>query len=224
MQENLGIVGFPVHTSLTLLSVGHGFLSFLFKLLLHLESSMGIPSQPTTSRREPGQQLRWIAPEVAYSDGRFLAAGSAIVSVLREAATRSPRRRCRLCFHAGPESAQQEMLIVMHRDSYVRPHRHFGKVETLMVVEGEADALIFDESGRLDEQITMSSPGAQGDFFYRMPERIFHTLRFRSEWFVFVETTIGPFRPSNSEGAPWAPPESEPEAGRAYLSGLGSVV
>jgi cupin fold WbuC family metalloprotein len=115
------------------------------------------------------------------------------------------------------------MLIVMHRDSYVRPHRHSGKVETLMVVEGEADTLLFDASGRVTAQIPMSSPSQGGHFFYRMPPETFHTLRFSSEWFVFVETTIGPFRMELSEGAGWAPPESDPAAGHDFLRRLCSA-
>jgi cupin fold WbuC family metalloprotein len=166
--------------------------------------------------------LKWVAPEVAYSDGSFLSVGPEIVSVLKQAAARSPRKRCRLCFHAGPESAQQEMLIVMHRDSYVRPHRHFGKVETLMVVDGEADALIFDEAGHVTDNIPMTAPGAGGHFFYRMPTETFHTLRFKSEWFVFIETTIGPFTTASSEGAVWAPPETDPQVGNAFLAALKS--
>ena len=89
-----------------------------------------------------------------------------------------------------------------------------------MVVEGVADAIIFDDWGRPIKEIAMSVPGPRGDFFYRIPEGIFHTLRFRSEWFVFLETTIGPFSTDSSENAPWAPPDSQPDAGRDFLSGL----
>lgn len=168
-------------------------------------------------------RLSWVTPEVAYSDGSFLSVGSGIVDILKSAAAVSLRRRCRLCFHADADSGQQEMLIVMHRDSYVRPHRHFGKVETLMVAEGEADALLFCEAGNTVREIAMTAPGGGGDFFYRMPEKIYHTLRFKSEWFVFVETTIGPFDPLQSEGASWAPPEDQASAGHAFLAKCHSV-
>lgn len=166
------------------------------------------------------RHLVWQSPEVVYSDGLFRSVGSEIVTVLKAAAAKSERRRCRLCFHGSPEARQQEMLIVMHRDSYVQPHRHIGKVETLMVAEGAAETLLFDELGHLAEVIPMTAPGGVGHFFYRMPERAFHTLRFQSEWFVFVETTIGPFSAASSERAPWAPPESDPLAGHAYLASL----
>lgn len=164
-----------------------------------------------------GARLRRIAPEVYQSDGAFLAADAQTVAMLKAGAAGSPRRRCRLCFHAGPDSAQQEMLIVMHASTYVRPHRHFGKVETLTVIEGAADALLFDDAGKVTELIQMGPAASGRPFFYRMPESRFHTLAFRSEWLVFLETTIGPFDPQRTEPAAWAPPEADPAAGHAWL-------
>lgn len=163
-------------------------------------------------------QIRQISPEVFQSDGRFLAAGPDMLDLLKEKALISPRKRCRLCFHAGPDAAQQEMLIVMNRASYVRPHRHFGKTETLGMIEGECDTLLFDENGNVTDVIPMTVPGQGGAFFYRMPEGIFHTLNFRSEWVCFVETTIGPFDPARTEPASWAPPETSPAEGHALIA------
>ena len=74
--------------------------------------------------------------------------------------------------------------------------------------------------GALTEQIAMAPAGTGGSFFYRMPPGLFHTLVFRSEWLVFIETTIGPFERSQTELAEWAPPETDPAAGHAYLAGL----
>jgi cupin fold WbuC family metalloprotein len=166
-------------------------------------------------------RLRNVSPEIVYSDGGFLAADATIIAMLKGRANAAPRRRCRLCFHADEDAAQQEMLIVMHRSSYVRPHRHRGKVETLTVVEGQCDALLFNEAGHVTQLISMSPAAEGGSFFYRMPPGLFHTIIFRSEWLVYLETTIGPFDRANSEAADWAPPETDVEAGHAYLSMLG---
>ncbi len=165
-------------------------------------------------------RLKFVSPEVVYSDGDFLAVDDEMVSMLRDRASVAPRRRCRLCFHSDAEAGQQEMLIVINNTSYVRPHRHFGKVETLSVIEGMCDAVLFDPNGVVTDVIAMSPAGNGGCFFYRMPEGVFHTLIFRSEWLAFVETTIGPFDPERSEAADWAPPETETEAGHIYLSNL----
>lgn len=165
-------------------------------------------------------QIREISPEVLYSDGRFLAVDSHMISKLKAYAKASERKRCRLCFHADADAIQQEMLIVMHNSSYVRPHRHFGKSETLMVIEGAADALLFNEQGIVETSLPMSPPDAGDMFFYKMPAGIYHTLSFRSEWFVFLETTIGPFDMSQSSHAEWAPPETDQPAGHTYMNSL----
>jgi cupin fold WbuC family metalloprotein len=165
-------------------------------------------------------RLREISPEVLYSDGGFLAIDQDTVTLLKEKAKISPKRRCRLCFHASSDDLQQEMLIVMHRSSYVRPHRHLRRAETLAIIEGRCKTLLFDTNGHITNILSMS-PAAEGcRFFYKMPPGIFHTLIFRSEWLVFLETTIGPFDPTSSEAAPWAPPETDAASGHAYLANL----
>jgi cupin fold WbuC family metalloprotein len=108
----------------------------------------------------------------------------------------------------------------MNRATYVRPHRHIGKVETLAIVEGECEAVLFNNAGDLIDVISMSAPELGDNFFYRMPEGLFHSLIFRSEWLVFIETTIGPFDRLQTELASWAPPETDPAAGHAYLASL----
>lgn len=167
--------------------------------------------------------LKQVSPEVFYSDGLFRAVGDAASAFLKEKASASPRRRCRICFHADPSAPQQEMLIAMHRTSYVRPHRHLTRLETLAVFEGHADALLFETGGSVSERIGMSPAREGGRYFYRMPAGVFHTLAFGSEWLVFLETTTGPFNPADTEGAVWAPPESEPVAGHRFLSGLAAL-
>jgi cupin fold WbuC family metalloprotein len=165
-------------------------------------------------------RLTHVSPEIIYSDGGFLAVDHSIIALLKDKAGKSARRRCRLCFHAGEDASQQEMLIVMHRSSYVRPHRHIGKMETMTLIEGACDALLFDEAGSVTEAVAMSPAADGGTFFYRMPDRVFHTLIFRSEWIVFLETTIGPFDRAMTETPEWAPPETDSAAGHVYLSGL----
>jgi len=165
-------------------------------------------------------RLRAVSPEVVYSDGNFLAVDGSTIALLKDMALAAPRRRSRLCFHADPSAAQQEMLIVMRRSSYVRPHRHHGKAETLSIVEGECDAVLFNPDGLVTDVVAMSPAAEGGSFFYRMPDGQFHTVIVKSEWLVFLETTIGPFEPTMTEAAEWAPPESDAQSGHAYLSEL----
>jgi cupin fold WbuC family metalloprotein len=161
--------------------------------------------------------LRQTSPEVLYAEPGIVTANGLLVATLKSLAEASPRRRARLCAHPAADAHQQEMLIVMHRDGYVRPHRHRAKTETFTVFEGEADALLFDETGAVTDVLHMGTVGSGRLFFYRMPEGVFHSLVLKTEWIVFLETTLGPFDPSMSQAALWAPPESELEEGRDFL-------
>ena len=55
-------------------------------------------------------------------------------------------------------------------------------------------------------------------FYYRVAESLYHTLLIRSEAAVFHEITNGPFRPGDTEFAPWAPAESDAEGIEHHVS------
>ena len=134
------------------------------------------------------------SPEVYYSTRAIGRADSALIEFLKVQAQASSKQRCRVCFHPSPEASQQEMMIAMHRDSYVPPHKHKGKGETLLVIEGDATAPIFDEDGTLSDAIRLGPPESGHTFFYRMPDDIYHGLWINTEWLIYIETTVGPFR------------------------------
>lgn len=164
--------------------------------------------------------LREVAPGVFYADRDVVTADGAVLDLLMSVARASPLRRARLCAHPDPEAEQHDMLIVSHKDTYVAPHRHLSKSETMLVLQGEADALLFDEGGNLETVLPMGPMGSGRTFFYRMPPGRFHGLDIRSEFLVFVESTRGPFRREATEDAPWAPAPDDAEGGRRYVERL----
>jgi cupin fold WbuC family metalloprotein len=166
------------------------------------------------------QDLRRESAEVYYGKGTIARADAAVVDFLKREAAAAPRRRCRLCLHASPEAHQQEMLIVMHRDSFVVPHRHVGNDETMLVLEGNALAPIFDDHGGLAEVIPMGPPDSGRTFLYHMPEGVWHGLEIDTDWLVYVETTIGPFRREATGFPPWAPGEKDLDGIVAFRSRL----
>ena len=161
-------------------------------------------------------ELRKESPEVYYARGTVARADGDVIAFLRREAAVAPRRRCRLCLHASPDARQQEMLIVMHRDSFVRPHKHAGKDETLLVLEGEALAPIFGESGEVIDVLALGPQGSGRTFFYHMPEGVCHGLVIESEWLVYVETTIGPFRRDATIFPRWVPDKADVAATSAF--------
>jgi cupin fold WbuC family metalloprotein len=159
-------------------------------------------------------------PEVFYSDAAIVTADDADIAELKRIAARNPRRRSRLCTHPGPSSGLHEMLIVHHRDAYVRPHKHSGKPESLHLIEGTARVVIFENDGHIRDVLEMAPYGSGKACYYRMPDEVFHTLLIGSEWLVFHETTAGPFDPSRTAFPDWAPDGSDPAATGNYLGRL----
>ena len=78
---------------------------------------------------------RRINDEVYVSDGPIVKVSRDDVEELKRLAGRTPRQRVRLCAHHRAEDALHEMLIVLGRGTYVRPHRHVNKTESFHVIE-----------------------------------------------------------------------------------------
>jgi cupin fold WbuC family metalloprotein len=158
--------------------------------------------------------------EVLYSEAAITAVNRADVAELKALAARNPRKRVRLCAHHRPGDKLHEMLIVHERSAYVRPHKHPGKSESVHIVEGQVEIVVFDDAGAITRVLELGEPATGRIFYYRMAEPAFHTLIVRSEVLVFHETTDGPFNRADTVFAPWAPADADPEAVSAFLSAL----
>ncbi|MDP2342935.1 MAG: WbuC family cupin fold metalloprotein [Deltaproteobacteria bacterium] len=143
-----------------------------------------------------------------------------VIAALKAAVPGSPLGRVRLCAHRHADDRVQEMLIVLGRASYVRPHRHLAKTESFHVVEGEADVVVFADDGAIERVVPLGPPGGGWSFFYRLQTSRFHTVLIRSEYLVIHETTNGPFRPDETVQASWAPADDDDDAVARYVAEL----
>ena len=134
-----------------------------------------------------------------------------MVEDLKEQAVKEPLRRFRFCMHYSVEDEVQESVIVFCRDTYIRPHRHRDdKAESYHIVSGAMKVLFFDDSGKVIRTMEMGEPGSGKTFFYRLSATMWHMPIPSSEYVVFHETSVGPFRKDESiEFAPWSPEKSD---------------
>lgn len=137
-------------------------------------------------------------------------------------ATRSaPRGRVRINMHGDGSDSLHQMIITMSPKSYIRPHKHPGKIESFHIIDGALDVVVFDNEGEIVRIVPMSSDPARGDAIcYRMSEPLYHTLIIRSATLTIHEITNGPFVPGGSIFAPFSPEEGDAEAVSAYLADL----
>lgn len=149
--------------------------------------------------------LRKINDEVFVATDSIVRFDREAVDFIKEKALNNKRGRARICFHKDIENSLHEMLIAMRYDSYVCPHRHLHKVESFHLVEGRADVVIFNESGEVIDVVKL---GPEHNFYYRLDAPYYHTLLIYSPLLVIHETTNGPFNPSDTDFAPFAPAEA----------------
>ena len=167
--------------------------------------------------------LRRINDDVYYATAGVVRFGADEIDFMKDRAAASPRGRARICAHPDPADVLHEMLIALCAGGYVRPHRHTHRAESFHVVEGEADVVLFDDAGSVEQVIRMGS-GAGAARIYRLNTPRFHTVLVRSECFVVHEVTRGPFDPADTAFAAWAPAEGDGARVASFLADLDSRV
>jgi cupin fold WbuC family metalloprotein len=147
----------------------------------------------------------------------------ALFEAVAERAAASPRRRMNHNFHSAPADHAHRFLNVLLRGSYIRPHRHAAppKAESFLVLEGEADVILFDDSGSVTARHRLGTPSPEGRLWgVDLPPGVWHTVVPRTARAVCFEVKPGPWDPaSDKEFATWAPREDDPAA-QAYCDAL----
>jgi cupin fold WbuC family metalloprotein len=151
-----------------------------------------------------------------------LIAGALFDSVAAQA-SQSPRRRMNHNFHSGPQDNPHRFLNVLLRGTYIRPHRHSDppKAESFLLLEGEAEVIIFDDSGAVTARYRLGTETPEGRLWgVDVQPGVWHTVLPRTERAVCFEVKPGPWEPAtDKEFASWAPAEGDPAAS-AYAERL----
>jgi cupin fold WbuC family metalloprotein len=166
--------------------------------------------------------LKPLSKEVYVSDEPIVRLTREDVEFLKNKVAETPRGRVRLCAHKGNDNLLHEMVIVLSRGTYIRPHKHLSKSESFHIIEGAVDIAIMDDAGAVTEVIQLSDYPSGKQFYYRIADPIFHTLLIRSELLVIHETTNGPFTKGDAIFASWAPDEADAAAAQKYMETVAS--
>lgn len=152
--------------------------------------------------------LEKVNEEVFVTPGDVIHISQREVDFVKKQALTNSRGRARICMHANSEEKLHEMLIAIRKDSYIPPHRHHNKAESLHVIEGAFTVVIFNNDGSIKKSIKLSSSDI---FYYRLNAAHYHTLILHTPIVVLHEVTQGPFNKNDSDFAPFAPKEKEKE-------------
>jgi len=153
--------------------------------------------------------IKRLNKEVFSAKGPIVKIGNEDVEFLKEEVQYNERHRIRLCTHENVEDTLHEMLIVLNKGIYIRPHKHLSKSESFHIVEGLVNVIIFDQEGKIVDVIPMGAYPSAHKFYYRLSPKCYHTPIIVSDIVVFHETTNGPFTGEDTVFAPWAPNEQD---------------
>ena len=135
-------------------------------------------------------------------------------------AEKNTSKKVRFCSHQSPDELMQEMFIVHPKDVYVRPHKHLDRVESILILQGEVDYILFDDSGNIEKIIKMGDNTTGKNFYASVRDKKYHSFIIKSDWLVFLEITTGPFDKTKSVFAPWSPEDKNSIEVKNYMSKL----
>ncbi|MFT5317508.1 MAG: cupin fold WbuC family metalloprotein, partial [Chlamydiales bacterium] len=72
--------------------------------------------------------------EVLYTCDPITSITSKDISILKEKAATNPGKRLRLCAHLSTEDAFHNMLIVLVKGCFIRPHKHKNRAESFHII------------------------------------------------------------------------------------------
>jgi len=147
----------------------------------------------------------------AIKRGGIVRVTSSMIQRLKREASRSPFGRARICLHQDPKGPVQEMVIALDEASYIKPHKHVDREESLSVIQGSLCLVTFDAKGEIKEKIIMGGRRSPGVHLCKIRKNILHTMLPLSKFVVYHELIQGPC--CNGKGstiASWAPHEKDP--------------
>ena len=156
-------------------------------------------------------------PGIFYANDGVAFFGADDIAFLVEQARLAPMRRARICAHPSPDARQHVMLIAVCQDSFLIPQQHIGRSETLLILQGRARQVVFDDAGRIADVVPLAPAPGPGHFFCNMTPGVFHAVLVDTPEIVYVETTLGPFDRATTVNAPWIPQNEPPGESLAKL-------
>jgi cupin fold WbuC family metalloprotein len=120
----------------------------------------------------------------------------------------STRGRARILMHPNSDSGLHEMFVLYGNSTFIRANKHIGKDESVYLLSGVCDVILFSESGAIEDVIRLESNSSTHPNFILLPSDKYHSVIIHSQEALLFESTPGPFDPSLTVFADWSPDET----------------
>lgn len=164
------------------------------------------------------KNLKKINSEVFYTKSSMTSfINKSYINFLKKKVLQTKSKRARICLHKNEKDRLHEMVIILSKETYIRPHKHLNKAESLHVIDGAADVIFFNNKGKVTKKVRLSK---KKNFFYRLSISKYHTFKIKTKNFIFHETTEGPLIRNKTVYAKWSPEENNLKRAKEYINSL----
>ena len=87
--------------------------------------------------------------EISFIDKNY-------IKFLKKKVHETKNKRARICLHKNEKDRLHEMIIILSKETYIRPHKHLNKAESLHVIEGTADVIFFNNKGKVTKKVRLN--------------------------------------------------------------------
>ena len=98
------------------------------------------------------------------------------------------KKDLRICLHKNSSSKHHDMIILMQKKNFYRPHKHNKKGETYHMIYGKMCCVLFNNSGKIKKTFLLRK-----NEIFRTPTNVYHTMLPISQFVIYHEAKMGPF-------------------------------
>lgn len=120
-----------------------------------------------------------------------------ILDAVSGKARESKRLRMNYNIHASVDEKVHRMFNALEPGTVVPIHRHQASDETMVLLRGALEVMLFDENGNLTEQHTLAADSTA--FGIDIKAGIYHTIDVLETGTVMLEIKEGPYEPLKPE-------------------------
>jgi cupin fold WbuC family metalloprotein len=137
-----------------------------------------------------------------YPEGSPVEISNELINCL-EKRSNETQLNTRVCLHNSPDAAIHEMIICQRNSQAHPPKRHPARDKTFLVLRGELLVAIFNDAGEVVRTWVLKPKSGNEMLCVRIPAGVFHCDFALTETAVHLETTQGPFSPTNDREYLW---------------------
>jgi len=122
------------------------------------------------------------------------------------------KQTVRVCMHSSSEDDLHNMIIVHHKDQYIRPHANIFNSKAYHHIDGEMLMVALDENRNEIFRTILNNQNR----VVRIDKGIYLYLKILSDTVIFHEIAIGPYTQSTTKYPKWAPESSDEKSIQAF--------